>query len=373
MERAQQLIQEARQQVRPALRSIVDSMPGSLRCVAAYHFGWTTTSGQPHNGNGGKHIRPALLLSVCRTAGGDPNLALTAAVGVELIQQFTLLHDDIIDQDPERHGRPATWKAFGTAKAMLLGDALLAQGLRTFADLGARSQDAVRQLADCVISLCEGEIDDIDLARRTGTASMDEYLRTAEAKTGELLRATCALAASLSGCRPHQIQHLAAFGAELGVAFQVGNDLLGLWGDPQKTGKPTGIDLMRKQMTMPVLAAITSDTSAGREFTHLFTQPSTTTEQAARGAALAARAGAYNSARLLISSLTTSAREHLLHAFPDLPQNAELDLFVEMAAGHFEAYTSVDVHEASLCIRQGAGAWENSSRNEIPTMRDMPR
>ena len=129
------LLERTRAAVDPALRAAVESLPGSpIRRVAMYHFGWEHADGTPASGGAGKAIRPALVLAATRALGGDPAQAVPAAVAVELTHNFTLLHDDVIDEDPTRRHRATAWTVFGTPDAIISGDAMMALALRLLAE-----------------------------------------------------------------------------------------------------------------------------------------------------------------------------------------------------------------------------------------------
>ncbi|CAM5373777.1 hypothetical protein SMICM304S_02454 [Streptomyces microflavus] len=121
------LLERTRRLVDPHLRSAVESLPGGIRRIAMYHFGWENADGTPAAGQAGKAIRPALVLAAARALGGDPERAVRAAVAVELAHNFTLLHDDVIDEDTTRRHRPTAWAVFGVPDAIITGDAMLAQ------------------------------------------------------------------------------------------------------------------------------------------------------------------------------------------------------------------------------------------------------
>ena len=195
------LLERTRNAVNPQLRSTVESLPGSIRRVAMYHFGWEHADGTPAAGSTGKAIRPALVLAASRALGGDPQDAVRAAAAVELAHNFTLLHDDVIDEDPTRRHRPTAWTVFGTPDAIITGDAMLALALRLLAeDRHPASAEASERLAACVIELCAGQQADCAFEERAPhEVSLDECLATATAKTGALLGCACALGALYAG------------------------------------------------------------------------------------------------------------------------------------------------------------------------------
>ncbi|MFK8911069.1 polyprenyl synthetase family protein, partial [Streptomyces sp. YS-3] len=269
------LLERTRMAVDPVLRDTVESLPGPIRRVAMYHFGWEHADGTPAAGQAGKAIRPALVLAATGALGGDPGRARRAAAAVELVHNFTLLHDDVIDEDATRHHRPTAWTVFGTPDAIVVGDALLALALRLLAeDPHPAAPAASARLASCVLELCAGQQADCAFEQRgPQDVSLEECLGMAMAKTGALLGCACSLGALYAGSGPEEVSALDAFGREAGLAFQLIDDLIGIWGDPGRTGKPAGADLASHKKSLPVVAALTSGTPAAAELADLYRGP----------------------------------------------------------------------------------------------------
>jgi geranylgeranyl diphosphate synthase type I len=271
------ILERARAFVDPELRSAIDSLPGSMRRIALYHFGWEHADGTPAAGNAGKAIRPALVLTAAVALGGERlrASAVRAAAAVELVHNFTLLHDDVMDRDTTRRHRPTAWTVFGDADAILAGDTLQALALRLLAeDPHPASSAAAARLADCIVELCAGQHADTALEKRgPGEVTLDEVLAMAEAKTGALLGCACALGALYAGAAPEDVDALDAFGREAGLAFQLIDDVIGIWGDPSRTGKPAGADLVARKKSLPVVAALASGTPAAGELAELYEMP----------------------------------------------------------------------------------------------------
>lgn len=271
------ILERVRAAVDPALRRAVESLPGSLRRVALHHFGWEHADGTPAAGNAGKAIRPALVLTAAAALGGERAraAAVQAAVAVELVHNFTLLHDDVMDRDTTRRHRPTAWTVFGDADAILAGDALQALALRLLAeDPHPAAGAAAARLASCVVELCEGQHEDTAMAGRgPGEVTLDQVLVMAEAKTGALLGCACAIGALYAGSSTEDVEAMDAFGREAGLAFQLIDDVIGIWGDPSRTGKPAGADLAARKKSLPVVAALTSGTAASAELAELYAAP----------------------------------------------------------------------------------------------------
>ncbi|GGV43717.1 polyprenyl synthetase [Streptomyces longisporoflavus] len=272
---AAELLTAARLSVDPEVRRAVDSLPGGMRRIARYHFGWEHADGTPAAGHAGKAIRPALVLAAVRALGGEQAMAVRAAAAVELTHNFTLLHDDVMDRDPTRRHRATAWTVFGEADAILAGDALQALAQRLLAeDPHPGAGEAAARLAACVVELCAGQHADSTFERRgPGEVTLDECLAMAEAKTGALLGCACALGALYAGARRSEVEALDGFGREAGLAFQLIDDVIGIWGDPGHTGKPARADLAARKKSLPVVAALASGTRAAADLAELYGRP----------------------------------------------------------------------------------------------------
>jgi geranylgeranyl diphosphate synthase type I len=267
---APELLARSRATVEPALRSAVDTLPKSMRLIAGHHFGWWDENGEPAQGRAGKAIRPALTLLAAEAVGSDPEAAAPAAVAVELVHSFSLLHDDVMDGDVTRRHRPTAWTVFGVGAAILAGDALLTLAFDVLASSGhPAAQTAMRHLSAAVQGLVDGQSADIAFESRADV-ELAECLSMAGGKTGALLGCACGLGALYGGGSPEQIDHLRVFGERLGLAFQLVDDLLGIWGDPELTGKSVYSDLRQRKKSLPVVAALTSGTPAGTELAELY-------------------------------------------------------------------------------------------------------
>jgi len=325
---AGRLLAETREQIEPALRSAIDGLPPRVRLAAGYHAGLWDAEGRPA-GHPGKALRPALVMSCGRAAAGDDVGAserlIAAAVAVELMHDFTLLHDDVMDGDAVRRHRPATWDVFGVAYAVLTGDTLLALALNQLSRLGA----GIETLAATLLELCVGQGTDLEVQGRSDDADLDRCLALAEAKTGALLGCACQLGAMVVRPGECETAPYREFGRHLGVAFQLTDDLLGIWGDPELTGKPVHADLAARKLTLPVTAALTSGTSAGERLQALYAD--SRSNETARMAELVERAGGRAWAQAEADRRAGLALEALEEAGPEPAAAAELRALVELA------------------------------------------
>ncbi|MCA1186295.1 MULTISPECIES: polyprenyl synthetase family protein [unclassified Saccharopolyspora] len=262
----------SRRQVEPALRAAVGELDEHTRLVCEYHFGWVHADGSP-DGRTGKALRPALVLLAAAAAVEDAPAPFREAAAVELVHNFSLLHDDLMDDDTSRRHRPTAWTVFGRPAALLAGDALLALGTSVLVDPPApHAADAVRMLGSATGRLIVGQAADLDFERRHDVG-LGECLRMVEGKTAALLGCACGLGALAAGADPAVVSRLRTFGEELGMAFQLVDDLLGLWGDPATTGKPVLSDVRARKKTAPVVHALTSGTAAGERLHRLYQDP----------------------------------------------------------------------------------------------------
>ncbi|MEV0638497.1 polyprenyl synthetase family protein [Streptomyces sp. NPDC050619] len=256
----------------PALRKAVEALPAAESRVAGYHRGWCEADGTPTppSSGGGKSVRPALTLLSAVAVGECPSVAVPGAVAVELVHDFTLLHDDVIDGDALRRHRPAAWSLFGTPAAVLTGDALLVMAMRALAEAPPEhAAAAVRELVAALLELVEGQSLDVVFEKRS-EVSVAEYLAMAEGKTGALIGCACALGGVLAGADAERVRGLREFGRRLGVAFQCADDVLGIWGRTSRSGKPVGADLAARKKSLPVVAALAGTGAASERLRDVY-------------------------------------------------------------------------------------------------------
>ncbi len=230
--------------------------------MLTYHMGWVDTDNQAlPPGQGGKRIRPLLAALACSAVGGDWQHALPAAAAIELLHNFSLLHDDIQDDSPLRRGRPTVWRLWGAPQAINAGDAMFTLAhlaphrLRA---LGVDSDVVLDVLADfdaTCLHLTQGQHLDMAFEKRA-RVSVDEYLTMIEGKTAALVSACATIGARIGAAGDATREHLAAYGRHLGLAFQIHDDWLGIWGDPAVTGKSAATDLMTRKKSLPVVYAL---------------------------------------------------------------------------------------------------------------------
>jgi geranylgeranyl diphosphate synthase type I len=241
------------------LRAVVDAagLPPDLAGMLHYHLGWVDEAFRPVPGPRGKLVRPAVCLLACEAAGGDWQQALPSAAAIELVHNFSLVHDDIEDESPVRRHRPSLWALWGVPRALNAGDLLFA--LAQLALLGDERTAAGRGLAAHLLNtacaaLCVGQHRDLAVAAGA-EPSLAEYLAMIEGKTAALVRAAAELGALAAGADPARRTALGEFGRSVGLAFQLQDDLLDVWGNATQTGKPARADLRARKHSLPIVLA----------------------------------------------------------------------------------------------------------------------
>jgi len=255
-----------RREVEAEVARAIPADGSSLYEMVRYQLGWTD-AGMPTLG---KCLRPALCLFACETLGGPAPQALPVAVGIELLHNFSLIHDDIEDGDELRHHRPTVWKVYGREPAIMAGMALWTlayQTLEAAAERGAppeRVREARRAITDACNEMIEGQHMDLTFEQR-GDVSLAEYTAMISRKTGALFAASLATGAIMAGAGAEEAAKLAGFGRELGLAFQIRDDILGIWGEGTATGKPVGADIAKRKKSLPVVHAFQQVVGPDRE------------------------------------------------------------------------------------------------------------
>ena len=284
---AQQLCEHARRRTQPALREAVSRLPGPLAPAGAYQFGWQYTAlrtGQarprPEQGRAvGRRYGPPWRISPPRHWAYRPSVPSGSRrdrTGAQLHAGPRRHHG----RGRHRRGRPTLWKRFGVGPALLAGDSLHVLAMEALLRRrDDRSAAGAALLNRALLATMYGQVRDLSFVQRPwagpGAVSVAEYRAAAKGKTGALLACAAALGALLAGGRPRQVARFAAFGRHMGVAFQCADDILGLWGDQRRTGKPVGNDLLLARKTIPVLLALTGDTPAAARLRELLTRKDT--------------------------------------------------------------------------------------------------
>lgn len=249
-------------------RSVPRSDEAELYPLLQYHLGWVDQRGNPAEFpvSQGKALRSTLCLFACEALSQDVSRAAPASAALELIHNFSLIHDDIQDRDQERRHQPTVWYLWGVPKALVAGNALQSVGdlalLNTVQMQG--SADSVSPmkvlkvsqiLTDSYLQMIEGQCMDLAFETQT-TITTDEYLEMIARKTGALIRSGLEIGTLLATDDSRVLEAFCSFGSSLGRAFQIRDDYLGIWGDQAKTGKPAGNDIRRRKKSFPVVFAL---------------------------------------------------------------------------------------------------------------------
>jgi geranylgeranyl diphosphate synthase type I len=256
------LLERGRSLTTPVMREAIGRLAPPMDTVGSYHFGWTDAEGNPVAGAAGKGLRPALALLSAQVPGADPKTGVPGAAAVELVHNFSLLHDDLMDGDEQRHHRPTVWKVHGEAQAILVGDAMFALANEVLIEQGGpEALRALRRLTAATRALIDGQAQDLSFEKRD-RVSVAECMAMEGNKTSALLACSASIGAVLGGADDDAADALERYGYHLGLAFQGVDDLLGIWGDTAVTGKPSWGDLRQRKKSLPVVAALAAGGSA---------------------------------------------------------------------------------------------------------------
>lgn len=243
------------------LKSVLSESASPLYVMMRYHMGWVDKRDCPQKNYGGKRSRPTLCLLACEGVGGDWRSALPAAAAIELVHNFSLIHDDIQDKSHERRDRPAVWKIWGQAQGINAGDAMYALAHLALLRLEQRGMPwekiilASNMLSQTSLQICVGQCLDIDLESNIDI-NLDSYLEMITEKTASLFECSLYLGSLLGTDNQVQTSHLRSFGRDLGMAYQARNDLLGIWGEKEAVGKSPYTDIRYKKKTLPIIYAL---------------------------------------------------------------------------------------------------------------------
>lgn len=311
--RVDALLERYRDRILGGLREAIDGAGVGYAGYMRYHFGWEDTAGNPIPESAGKMLRPALCLLSCEAAGADASPALPGAVSLELVHNFTLLHDDIEDASDTRHGRTTLWRIAGIPQAINTGDGMFVLAHRTLLRLGDRGVaapavlEAARVLDDACVALCDGQYADIGF-ERTIDVSMEQYEAMVAGKTAALLGASAAVGALAAEADAQAVAAFHDCGRRLGMAFQVQDDALGTWGDPGTTGKPVADDIRSRKKSFPVVHALAELESGDRaRLRSLYAQQALSEADVDEALALLDAAGAREASRATATRWAESA------------------------------------------------------------------
>lgn len=292
--------------------------PAAFYQMMHYHMGWLNESLKAVEGNGGKRIRPVLCL-LCAAASGDGawQPALPAAAAAELLHNFTLIHDDIQDESPTRRGHPSVWKLWGIPQAINVGDAMFAlahDALYRLNHGNVSSRTVVRaakRFDDTCLALTIGQHRDMNFETQMDV-SVDEYVDMIGGKTAALLALCGELGSMIGGAKDNTVSHYTAFARNLGLAFQVKDDILGIWGDEDEIGKSAATDILTRKKTLPVLFGLERST----DLRALYKSQASDERFVAQAVDLLDEVGALEFAQTRAAEYSRKALDHLSRAKP---------------------------------------------------------
>lgn len=281
------------------LRSIVvspDPVYGAYYGMFQYHLGWTDTHFTETEIHAGKRVRPLLCLLSCEAVGGDWRSAVPVAAAIELAHNFSLIHDDIEDQSDERRGRTAVWKVWGLAQGLNAGDGMFVLARLALDRLCARGlpiakyAEVSRVFDRATLALCQGQFLDLGFETRLDV-TVDEYVQMIRGKTAALMSAATRIGAMLATDDETPVAAFARFGENIGLAFQITDDILGIWGDPAITGKSAATDILSKKKSLPAIIGL-RDPGHGPALREIYRQARLSPDDVARVLALLDAVGA---------------------------------------------------------------------------------
>ena len=253
---AEEILHASRAVLDPALRAAVGRLPEPLRGFAKFHYGWAGSGGAAAEGSLSRLRLPTLVLLSADVNGDGWDGAVEAAAAWSLMGNHALIHDDIMDRDSHRRGRPTLWTAFGTAAALQTGNALLALAFELLSEQsGPKIPAAIGRMGRTVQLMGAGQVADMDLEARTEVA-LEESMAVVEAKACRVMSYACELGGLIAGAAGDQIEALSAFGHHLGIACQLQDDLEDLRPTAHWVDGMHGSDIRRRKKTPMLLAAL---------------------------------------------------------------------------------------------------------------------
>ncbi|HEY48908.1 MAG TPA: polyprenyl synthetase family protein [Dehalococcoidia bacterium] len=264
------IFQRYRPELEAELKRIVGKASLPMYDMMRYHMGWIEEAGHTRRNTAGKRLRPILCLLACESLNGQWRQALPVAASVELVHNFSLIHDDIQDSSRERRGRPTVWSIWGLPQGINAGDGMHALALSSLLRLeerGVPHEKTVRAasiLGEASLRLCEGQYLDLSYENRLDIKVKD-YLAMISGKTAALFRSSLEIGSLMATEDESVITHMRTFGHALGMTFQVHDDVLSIWGDEKATGKPVASDIQMRKKTLPVVYALSKAKGEDRE------------------------------------------------------------------------------------------------------------
>ena len=325
------MLRRYRDRVGGALRSALSQDGSRVFEMLRYYMGWVDVDGNPCIATEGKALRPTLCLFACEALGASQHKAMPAAVALELIHNFSLIHDDIQDRDETRHHRPTLWAVWGAPKALVAGNVLRVladMSLDGLVDEGLESDRVIvasNLLTEAYLETIMGQYLDLSY-EGLPDITMQDYLNMISLKTGALIRCALNLGAVIGTRDTETVNAFRSCGQSLGYMFQIRDDLLGVWGDEEITGKPVGADIRRKKNSFPVVYAMSQANPEDKQLiADIYQADYVAEDDVAKVLDIMDRAKAYEYAEGVIAAHGDSALEALamVELSPDSRQELE--------------------------------------------------
>lgn len=321
------------------MRAVVGDSPAGLFAWMRYHLGWEDEDGNPVAASPGKMLRSTAVMLAAELVGGSAEAAAPAAAAVDLVHNFSLLHDDIEDDSSTRRGRATVWTFAGVPQAINTGDGMFTLArlaMHRLPEAGVEERrvvEAMRELDEASLRLVEGQYLDMAFERRDDV-SLQEYVEMASGKTAAMFAAPFAIGALLGGADGEVVSSFRAFGGHVGLAFQALDDLLDCWGTRQALGKEPGGDLLARKKTYPVLAALEAAPSAERDaLARAYAAPAADGEDYRALAALVEAAGGRAAAQRWADEQVHGATSALARVGLPAEASAVLEEYLRVATG----------------------------------------
>jgi geranylgeranyl diphosphate synthase, type I len=333
------ILEKYRSEVENEIKAVINSRQMPLYDMMRYHFGWIDDRGNPVQNNSGKALRPALCLFSCEAVGGNYRKALPAAGALELIHNFSLIHDDIQDDDKERRHRPTVWAVWGKPQAINAGTAMRilanASLVRLQGDgISLQKQLVVNQQLDEIsLRLIEGQYLDISYENLFDIKVRD-YLSMISGKTASLIAGSMEIGAFLGTDSEITIKSFQEIGKNLGLAFQIRDDILGIWGNPEETGKSAGNDIRRRKKSYPVVYALeNTDKALKKELVSIYQNALISEKEVDRVLEIFESVGAQTNAQKMVETYSDEALHILNQLKLSSPVKRDMEEIVQFLTG----------------------------------------
>jgi geranylgeranyl diphosphate synthase type I len=316
------------------IRKLLEGVDPFPKGMIEYHFGWVDQNFKPLKGSHGKRLRSTMCLLAFEAIHGDFHPCLPLAACIEMLHNFSLIHDDIEDGDEQRRGRPTVWRVWGLPLAINAGDLLHTLSYMALTELpvtapfsSTRSLEVYEAILGTTLKLTQGQHVDLELEERSDV-SVETYLTMIYGKTASLIEGSTWTGALLASGDQSLVDNYRAFGRNLGMAFQIRDDTLGVWGDAKITGKTGANDVMRKKKTFPILYGFENASGSDRaQLNAIYAEDSISQADARDAVEILTRTGAYERTQELAQEYYQKALDSLATTNMDgEPQRKLLDI-----------------------------------------------